>query len=454
MINRLKELEIPEETPFKHDKFGREQCADNLIAMFKIYASTGCVIGLNGKWGAGKTTFIKMLEQKLKNDNAHTLYFNAWEHDYINDPFIALLAELKQISRDSSKYNKMVSLGGKILINLGKYFIKNKLGVDSELLSLNMNDLGDFFNKEIDDFINYQKTLIDFKKALIEFIASNTTVTYPVVFFIDELDRCNPCFAVKVLERIKHLFDIPNIIFVLAINKQQLEYSIQGYYGSSNIDAGNYLRRFIDIEYLLPNPEPDDICQYLYNVHDYNSYFMSQDRTNYKGDEFKDFAKILITYSNFDIRTWDKIFTHCRLVIETFTKTQVVNIEIFFLLCYLKIKYNHIYNKIREETYTAQELLTELEIIFPNEMFIDNINTIMTDVLSIFIKYYNHDRYGHEKEKKLGADNNQNNSLKTRKLDNNKFLDYYNGFNIPPKEISLQLLLDHIELHRYFPLSR
>lgn len=61
---------------------------------------------------------------------------------------------------------------------------------------------------------------------------------------------------------------------------------------------------------------------------------------------------------------------------------------------------------------------------------------------------------GMKKKKKLGADNNQNNSLKTRKLDNNKFLDYYNGFNIPPKEISLQLLLDHIELHRYFPLSR
>ena len=60
---------------------------------------------------------------------------------------------------------------------------------------------------------------------------------YPVIFFVDELDRCNPRYAVAVLERIKHLFEIPNIIFVLAINKKELSNAIQGYYGSSKIDS-------------------------------------------------------------------------------------------------------------------------------------------------------------------------------------------------------------------------
>lgn len=78
-----------------------------------------------------------------------------------------------------------------------------------------------------------------------------------MIFIIDELDRCNPYYAVKVLERIKHLFNIPNIVFVLSIDKEQLSNSIRGYYGSDLIKADEYLKRFIDIEYTLPDPDVD-----------------------------------------------------------------------------------------------------------------------------------------------------------------------------------------------------
>jgi hypothetical protein len=72
-----------------------------------------------------------------------------------------------------------------------------------------------------------------------------------LVVFIDELDRCRPNFAIELLERIKHLFDIPNIIFVLSIDKQQLEASTAAVYGAA-INAAEYLRRFIDLEYGIP----------------------------------------------------------------------------------------------------------------------------------------------------------------------------------------------------------
>lgn len=67
------------------------------------------------------------------------------------------------------------------------------------------------------------------------------------MFFIDELDRCRPTFAIELLERIKHLFDIQNIVFVLSIDKEQLEASTAAAYGSA-INAPEYLRRFIDLE--------------------------------------------------------------------------------------------------------------------------------------------------------------------------------------------------------------
>lgn len=97
---------------------------------------------------------------------------------------------------------------------------------------------------------NRRKPLRNLRAACSRFIADNAGEK-PVVFFIDELDRCRPDYSVKVLERIKHLFDLPNIIFVLSVNKKQLGHAIQGFYGTSSLDADDYLRRFIDLESLV-----------------------------------------------------------------------------------------------------------------------------------------------------------------------------------------------------------
>ena len=43
----------------------------------------GCVLAVKGKWGTGKTTFVEMWAKYLELDNIHTLYFNAWENDFI-----------------------------------------------------------------------------------------------------------------------------------------------------------------------------------------------------------------------------------------------------------------------------------------------------------------------------------------------------------------------------------
>jgi hypothetical protein len=100
----------------------------------------------------------------------------------------------------------------------------------------------------------------------------------PLVYMVDELDRCNPTFAVKVLERIKHLFDVPNVVFVLSIDKRQLACSVKGFYGSNEIDADEYLRRFIDVDYYLPKPDAELFCDYLYDYYEYDSFLKNENR--------------------------------------------------------------------------------------------------------------------------------------------------------------------------------
>jgi hypothetical protein len=67
------------------------------------------------------------------------------------------------------------------------------------------------------------------------------------------LTGCRPGFALKLLECIKHLFAVDGMVFVLAMDRQQLRSSVGAIYGTG-IDAEDYLRRFIDWTVRLPLP--------------------------------------------------------------------------------------------------------------------------------------------------------------------------------------------------------
>ena len=64
--NRLPEMEIDDNNPFEGDRLGRAQYANALTSIVKAYSETGCVLAINGEWGTGKTTFVKMWLSHLR----------------------------------------------------------------------------------------------------------------------------------------------------------------------------------------------------------------------------------------------------------------------------------------------------------------------------------------------------------------------------------------------------
>ena len=95
----------------------------------------------------------------------------------------------------------------------------------------------------------------EFKEALQDVTqgSSGSRGYRPVVVIIDELDRCRPSYAVELLEAAKHLFSVDGILFVLGVNRSQLAHSVTALYGGG-FDANGYLRRFVDLEFRLPEP--------------------------------------------------------------------------------------------------------------------------------------------------------------------------------------------------------
>ena len=91
----------------------------------------------------------------------------------------------------------------------------------------------------------------------------------PIVVTIDELDRCRPTYAVKVLERIKHYFDVPGIVFVIATDGTNLPNAVGSVYGAK-IDGELYLRKFFDYEFDLQDPDPRRFVRVLADQFDFN----------------------------------------------------------------------------------------------------------------------------------------------------------------------------------------
>ncbi|SCY62401.1 KAP family P-loop domain-containing protein [Flavobacterium anhuiense] len=369
-------LAIEKENPFKHCKLQREIYAEVLTEVVKTN-SQGFVMGLNSKWGTGKTTFVKMWLVYLENLNFKTIYFNAWENDFEDNALTALIGELKPIMKPESTklFDNILEKGLIISKHILPILIKSLIEkhIDSKSLQDNLKDITeeakDIFKKEVDEYLHRKENITEFKESLKKFVA-DTTKDKPLVFVIDELDRCRPNYAVSLLEQIKHFFSVPNIVFVLSIDKKQLEFAIKGVYGNDNIDSEEYLRRFIDLEYSLPNPDPKKFSDYLYNYYNLSELFEEKNR-NMIGNEKSEFLKIcyyLFSNPKITLRQQEKIFAHATAVFKTCKGQRQIFPVLFITLIYLKVLHSESYNNIKLKIYSIEDLQQSiLNIFFLNE---------------------------------------------------------------------------------------
>ena len=126
--------------------------------------------------------------------------------------------------------------------------------------------------------------------------ASNEKLRKPWVVMIDELDRCRPSYAVELLEVTKHLFSVNHIVFVIAINRQELAHSIKALYGEG-FDAEDYLRRFFDVDFRLPEPGREAFINDLFRSTKIADYFMRAEEQEKKWAYAYEGRRLLLAFS-------------------------------------------------------------------------------------------------------------------------------------------------------------
>lgn len=258
------------------------------------------VLNINSSWGGGKTFFLERFGKQLEENGYMVCHINAWVSDYSDDPLIPVMSAIDKSldkllpggTNDSPILKNIrenfVQLTGAVVRGVAKKILTKVVadGADEflelvqgrglttdtadgteqdniaeemidEAIATSVNTLDGVAKKLIRKFQETDNSLKAFKKGLGEAVvaASNDDSIKQSSFFIlvDELDRCRPDYAIAMLERIKHLFEVENVIFVLATDTAQLQHSIRAVYGSE-FDSQRYLHRFFDQTYALSLP--------------------------------------------------------------------------------------------------------------------------------------------------------------------------------------------------------
>lgn len=323
MLNVNRELDDEIVNTLITDTIGRRKKVINFIKLISLIQNNE-IIALNGAWGSGKTVFMKQFEllinfinnynengeivnEELKTNNllclknideedinelnkivknnqddlrtyfegnqTNCLYFNAWEYDNNSEPILSIIYKIindfpyLSSHLENTEFKKMATILDATSLFLSKGYIKASDYISSEKL--------------IEGIQTSEEIKIQINNLFDKLLEENSN---KMIIIIDELDRCRPTYAIRLLEEIKHYIRNENIIVILATNIQQLSNTIKNIYGYKfNVDE--YLDKIIDMTFSLP---PIDKINYIRNL---------PLESNKHNDNW--FTETIMTYVNF-----------------------------------------------------------------------------------------------------------------------------------------------------------
>jgi predicted KAP-like P-loop ATPase len=204
------------------------------------------VIGIEGPWGAGKTSFINLILNNLEKDKVEHLVFNPWnfsdETSLLRDFFVQLSQSLEGI------------VGKKIAKRMRGYAARiADIDLGVSLYGVSINPLKWFGWFAGDLSLNGVRRDLD--KDL-------SGLTKKIVVVIDDIDRLDQKETKLIFKLVKLTANFPNTIFILSYDREQVEKRISD--KSAGIDGGDYLRKIVQIGFTLPIPDQEELRGILF----------------------------------------------------------------------------------------------------------------------------------------------------------------------------------------------
>lgn len=271
---------------WQDDQLGRAEFGQHVIALLIArYLSRGSLIAnLDAGWGEGKTFFLQNLTDQLREEGYPVAYVNAWTDDRSDDPLLTVLAavtsaideKLDSTSAAAKTLGEAQRKLAPILAEASKQMALHALklttgvAIDKAIEAAEAEDdweadqdaIGtsiDALSKvDVAAFVDQRLAAHRADRAAIDSFREQTAealktagIQLPLFVIVDELDRCRPNYAVRVLEDLRHVFDIEGCVFLIGTDTRELAHSVTALYGN-DFNSQTYLRRFFDRVIVFP----------------------------------------------------------------------------------------------------------------------------------------------------------------------------------------------------------
>lgn len=305
----------------KVDILNRGELIDQLLRLMEQISSNkaSTCFAINGTWGCGKSFVLDLFQEQLEQiqseetftDKYFVVRYNSWKFDYYEEPLVAIVStmiaaieEKTKLFPDSKEKREilgMLKATGVALLSIANDAVKEKTGLDFQkaysIVKSGEKEGAEAYAKahDYDVYFGFNRMIAKLAELLEEI-----SKDYTIVFIVDELDRCIPEYAVKVLERLHHLTENQsNIITVIAVDKPQLTASVKQLFGFEHPER--YLEKFINFEIKLDNGSVSELI-----TEKYADYIALFDKDVFQFDDSVEECLQAI-FKDIDIRTQEQL---------------------------------------------------------------------------------------------------------------------------------------------------
>lgn len=276
---RVKKSKMYSDAPIKDaNRFNFEAYSDVISKIIlNKENNTPFSIAINGSWGRGKTTLMRTIREKVKNESGKrnnrkvkSVWFDAWKYSETDTMLAALVFEIfEEMAREKGLIDKLkAKIVGDKQINMSKVLSDLLAAVTMSRVEFDKWLEDQAYKKELSFYDLFQDYM---KKILMTFVLKKEKGEYSdkegvLVIFIDDLDRCPPKQITKVLESINLFFDQEGCFFVFGVDISMISKAIAFDYknleGFSGID---YIKKMIQLQFDLPVINEGDVRDFLEN---------------------------------------------------------------------------------------------------------------------------------------------------------------------------------------------
>ncbi|RSD34183.1 MAG: KAP P-loop domain-containing protein [Methanohalophilus sp.] len=250
------------------------------LAKMLIFTETPFTLGINGEWGSGKSSIMKLIKQYIDSENnetIHTTWFDTW--NYANEKeiwkllMISLLEDLPSWEKKEADVEQLLTS----IINIGTITANtivsgglNLVRDHDQIVSFAKDTIKVKRDKEQEILKNKSNSIKYFREEFESVVNRGVGKKGKYIIFIDDLDRVEPNKTIEIIEALKSFLACDKCVFVVGCDYEYLNNCVRQKYNNLNINPESYLEKIIQTTFNIGSINNSQfnvfISNYLNNI--------------------------------------------------------------------------------------------------------------------------------------------------------------------------------------------